>query len=217
MKTKFLKTVIAGLLVLALLPGCSSDEDKAAESDTSVATTAKAPAATAPTEAEIKEIYKLSDEDMAKHESENSPKPITYGGFTGKFFSTPVTDDSAALMTITPMYSHKDVHNYMQTYSATFDLGEGDGSFAASVESYGDEYFREKALLVISFLDREGGDNYQVVGGWDDHVVGEGFELDRFVVGTKKTDGDITAAHVIVEIDNKFLSIWDSFGMEIYK
>ncbi len=221
MKNRFLKAIIAAALILAIIPGCSSDEDKkdgAATSSSVKTTEGSSAAATTPhvDKSKLKETYKLSEEDASKYESENSPAPITYGGFEGHFFSTPASSD-AAVMTITPVYSHTDIHNYIHSYMNIFDLGSGAGSLSEKFESYTDEFFTDKALLVISFLDKEGGSNYEIMGGWDDHVSGEGFEMDRFILGVKKADGNITAGHVIVEIDKDFLGIWDTFGMEIYK
>ena len=67
------------------------------------------------------------------------------------------------------------------------------------------------------FIDKEGGGNYKIVGGWDDELAAEGLEMSRFVFAAKKTDGKITSGHIIVEIDPDFMGIWDSFGMEFYK
>ena len=219
---KLIKAAICAALVLAVIPGCSSDDGEAKESTsaaTTVATTAPAETEADPEKerAEIKSTYKLSEDELEEFAEENSPGDIVYGGFESKIFQTPVKSDTANLITITPVYSANGISEYLKNYSSVFDLGEGDGSFKSEIGKYTEEFFDNKALLIISFLDKDGGDNYSVRGAWEELVVGNDFEMEKFVIGVKKTDGDITAGHVIVEIDSAFLAIWDTFGIEFYK
>ena len=220
MKNKFLKMVLCAALVLAVLPGCSDDEANGDGAATSSETTKKPPIISeqpVKDEAAIKEIYKIPEIEAAKYAEENTPSPLTYAGFDSHVFSTPVKESTTALMTLTPIYTTTDVHNYVHNNSALFDFGSGDNSFAAKIAGYSEEFFSDNALLIISFMDKEGGGSYKVVGGWDDELKAEGLEMSRFMFATKKTDGKITSGHIIVEIDPDFMGIWDSFGMEFYK
>lgn len=227
---KFLKAALAAALVLALLPGCSDGE----EGDTKTTTEAKTEAVSGtvsesvpvetvietapPVDKEaVKDKFALSEEDAAILTDENSPASIKYASFDSMVFTTPAIKEGVSLMTITPLYNAEGVHSYMHEASESFDLGKGNGTFSAALAEYDEEFFNDKALVIISFLDKEGGSAYSVTGAWDDHIVGEGFEMDRLVFGVKRAEGDVTAGHVIIEIDPEFLGIWDTYGMELYR
>lgn len=214
----FLKSLICAALILAMIPGCSSEEE-VAETTAKVTTVATTDGTPDPEKErqEIKNTYKLSDDKLAQLASENTPSDIVYAGFDSRTFETPVISDSADLMTITPIYAHTGIEEYFTNYSDKFDLGEGEGSFKAAMEKFTEEFFNDKALLVVSFLDKDGGANYMIKGAWEELVVGDNFEMEKFVLAAKKADGSITAGHFIVEIDQKFLAIWDTFGVEFYK
>lgn len=227
---KFLKAALAAALILALLPACSDDKGDGAKNTTEAKTEAVSGTVSESVPVEtvietappvdkdaVKDQYTLSEDEAAAIADKNAPAAIKYASFDSMVFTTPAISEKAPLMTITPIFNAEGVHSYLHEAGESFDLGNGNGSFSSTMAIYDDAFFEEKALLVVAFLDKEGGSAYSVTGAWDDHIVGEGFEMDRLVFGVKRAEGDVTAGHVIIEIDPEFLSIWDTYGMEFYR
>lgn len=224
-KSKFLSCLLGCLLILSTAAGCSDDEESAKKETSAEITTADTTETTAPpafelTEEQIKEIkdtYLLSEEGKSAFADEKTSSPIIYSGFTSHYFSTPAKNDNVPVTAVTSILSHSGMHDYIAENSANYIFGEGDGSFSVAAEKYNDKFFDTKGLLVISFVDAEGGSGYNVTGAWDTvDVVGDR-SLERLVFSTKKSAGDNTSGHIIVEVDSKFMSLWDAVGIEIYE
>lgn len=231
---KITTLALCAIIILSTLGGCSdkSDSDSATTGSTTVATTASPnDTGTSPSgghtnetdpeeeekKAQIKEIYTPSAEDAAILAEEKTQSPIIYSGFDCKYFSTPALSEDLPLVSVTPLYSHAALHKYIEENSHLFDLGEDENSFSAVAERYMDSFFVDKGVLVVSFTDAAGGDNYQLTGAWEEHLHVEELHLEQLVLALKKTAGDITAGHLIVEMDAEFIGLWDSISMDIYE
>lgn len=230
MFTKIFRSALAVLLTTALLAGCSGNPDAPSDNDGSSAVTSTvnensttSPQAVTPVtvspekEAELKSLYTPSAEDAAKLAEEKTAKPIIYSGFEYRYFDTPAKTEGLPLVSVTPLHSHAGLHNYIEQNTLQFDLGEGTGSFEAYAESYMDSFFADKGVLVISFTDAEGGGNYTVTGAWDEHAHFGEDHLEQLTLAVKKTPGESTAGHLIVELDTDFISLWDCFSIELYE
>lgn len=176
------------------------------------------PGGTVPkTPEEIRQTYVPSAEESEELAEEDTAKTISYTGFKGTICSTPALKDGMSSMVVIPVFSHAGIHQYMEDNAANFDFGEGEGSFAAIAESYHDDFFKNKGLLIVSFIDSEGGSDHKLMGGWEDLLYAGEMEIEQLVLAVKKSDGDVTAGHILVEMDKDFIGIWDSFGLNIYK
>lgn len=210
------KSIICAALLLALIPGCASKKNSvtppvtgsivnSGESDNSTETS------------NPRDIYKPSAEESQKLAEENSEQPMVFAGFDSHFFSTPALKSDLPSMTATPVFSHEGIHKYMTENSESFNFNEGDNSFAAFIEKYDQNYFADKGLLIVAFIDKEGGKDYSIPGAYENHLSGEGYEMDQLVFSIKKSDGENTANHFVVEIDKTFLDVWDTYSISFYK
>ncbi len=226
MFTKILRSALIAVLTAAILVGCSGAPDTPSGNEgTSAVTTnvttipeAITPVTLSPEKvAEIKDLYTLSADDAAKLADEKTVQPIVYSGFEYRYFNTPPKADGLSLASITPLYSHAGLHNYIEKNTSLYDLGKGAGSFESFAESYMESFFADKGVLVISFTDAEGGGSYTLTGAWEEHVHFGEEHLDQLTLAVKKTPGENTAGHLLVEMDKEFISLWDSFSIEIYE
>ncbi|MBE6708457.1 MAG: hypothetical protein E7578_04350 [Ruminococcaceae bacterium] len=225
-KRRFLSGLMSALLLFSVA-GCS-DDDKAPEKAEATAGTNEnitsveknetlVPELTEEEIEKIKDTYKLSEDEAEAFSNEGTSAPIVYSGFTSHYFSTPAKNDDIPVTAVTSILSHSGMHNYIEENSGNYSFGEGDGSFSTFAEKYNDKFFETKGLLVISFVDSKGGSDYNITGAWDTvDKVGER-SLDRLVFAAKKSAGENTVGHIIIEVDSKFMTLWDAVGIELYK
>ncbi|MBQ7826941.1 MAG: hypothetical protein IJ386_01600 [Clostridia bacterium] len=229
MKTKIITAILASLLAVSAMGGCTKDPTD----DPAVSTSGTAAESTLATtggkvdlthdpeeeakKEEIRNTYAASAEDKELLANEETQSAIKYTGFEAKYFNTPALSDDIPYAAATPIYSHSRIHNYIEESSANYDLGEGADSFTAVGEGYMDSYFTDNGLVVISFTDEEGGGSYTLTGAWDEHIHGDSFHLDTLVFALKKTPGENKTGHFIIEADSDFLETWDSFSVSIYE
>lgn len=225
MKNRFIASVLTVTLAVSLMAGCTKDhaKDPAESGTTAVSTTVAGTTADSSngnaekTEEEIKAKYEAKPADAAILAAERTAKPIKYSGFTGKFFETAAKTDEVPLASVTPIYSNVALKDYIQKNSDKYDFTYGVLSFSSIANSYPDSYFGEKALLVVSFKDSEGGSGYKLTGAWDEHMHVEDNHLDQLILAVKKSAGTNKCGHMIVEIDSDFLSLWDSISISLYE
>lgn len=229
MKIKLLRSTLVAVIALLLISGCS-DKAKAPSDDPDSSSVSSVTDGTADTSnenapvtlsleevEEIKSVYIPSAEDAEMLKNEKTPTPIMYSGFKSYYFDTPALTEDLPIVSVTPLFSHAGLHNYIEQNLESYDLGEGEGSFEAFAESYMDSFFDGKGVLVISFADSEGGSGYSVTGAWEDVLEIDSMELKRLVLAVKKTEGSATAGHFIVEIDTNFISLWDNITISLYE
>lgn len=165
----------------------------------------------------IKAEYTVSGDHAQKLSEENTEKPIKYAGFTSKYYNTPVKEGKTAKSSYTFIYSRTAFTNYISDNKDTYDLGMGSDSFTGETEKYNEQFFNDKSLILVSLSDDNGGSNYQITGAWDEHIHYEDSQLDLLVFAMKRTPGNNHTGHVIIEIDNKFLNLWDNFSVSTYE
>jgi len=163
---------------------------------------------------ELKDIYRPTEDVAESLKNEETRSPIVYTGFEFKFVETPVISDKVSVIGITPVFNHTQLHKYAEENSSKFDLGSNDGSFKEASDGYSDEYFLESSVLIVSFLDSEGGANYEVTGAWEEVDING---MNRIVFTVKKTDGSVKAGHLFIEMNSDFMAAWDTYGVEFYK
>lgn len=228
MKIRIITAILASLLAVSAVAGCTKDGPDVPGVSTG-GTTESAPTTTMgnvdlthdPAEEakkeEIRSTYAASAEDKEILAEEKTQTPIKYTGFTARYFNTPALSDDIPYAVATPVYSHSRMHDYIEESSADYDLGEGKDSFCAVGEGYMDTFFAENGLVVLSFTDAEGGGSYTLTGAWDEHYHGDTFHLDTLVFALKKTPGENKTGHIIIEADSDFLATWDTFSVSIYE
>lgn len=235
MKIKLLSLLLSSLLLLPALAGCSEkdvSDDPAVSTDGTASGTvhpenigtsapikdqlAHDPEEDAKKE-QVREIYKASAEDSVWIAEEKSAKEIVYTGFDYKYFNTPALSDNVPFVSATPLFSHSGIHDYIEEKSKTFDLGDEEDSFTAVGERYMESFFIDKGIIVISFTDSEGGGSYTLTGAWKEHIHSEDFHMDNLVFALKKTPGENKHGHLIIELEDEFLSTWDGFSVSIYE
>ncbi len=224
-KTRILSCILSTMLLLSA-PGCSDNDKKPAKTESTTEVTS-AESAKNPdqstnelTEEEIekiKDIYKLSEEEAEAFANEKTSSPIIYAGFRSHYFSTPAKSDNIPVTSVTSILSRSGMHDYIAENSANYSLDEGADSFSSVAEKYDDKFFDTKGLLIISFTDTDGGSDYNISGAWSTTDKAGDITLDRLVFSTKRSAGDITTGHFIIEVDVKFMMLWDAFGIEIYE
>ncbi len=166
--------------------------------------------------AEIKEEYLPTEDEKKELENEETKKPIKYTGFDCQYFDTPALTEIEYFNTVIPFFSQEKLAEYVENNSESYDFGKGKESFSAVVNSYADTAFDGKGVLVISFNDKEGGSDYTITGAWEETIEINGNVLDRLVFAVKKSPGESTSGHFLVEIDTEFISLWDNIDISIY-
>lgn len=214
-KVQILSALLASVLIFGT--GCATTRNNSSDGTTDLETNAP--------EADPREAYIADGEEYDKlfalfSEKFPSDFPETaddrsehelFCGFHAHFAVTPTVGEPQNT-TIVQVYSEEGLHKYFHENAETYDLSE-----LSLSAHYDDSFFDDKALLIVALSDSDGASGYELVGGWQDRLVGEGYELDELVFAVKKTSGDATASHAIIELDKKFIALWDSFFVNIFE
>lgn len=229
MRTKVHRNILAITLALMVVTGCSGKSGNPSKNPdntalggtatgTSAAHTEKVPETMSPEKIEeIKSLYIPSAGEAEKLKEEKTQSPIKYSGFKSYYFDTPALRHGLPLVSASPLFSHAGLHNYLKENYESYDFGEGSGSFESFAEGYMESFFDGSGVVVVSFTDDAGGGGYTVTGAWEDVLEIEGTEMKRLVLAVKKTAGNSTAGHFIVEMDTKFISLWDNITISLYE
>lgn len=225
---KFMSAALCAAMLISLISGCATkktasnplhtDENgnivlKDSNGNPIVFNSEKKPT----TPEEIKALYTPSAKKLAELANEHTVKPIEFSGFTGIIYETPLISEEAPNPVIMPVYSSAGLERYVEANSAYFDFGKGDKPFSQIAGDYPDDFFVDNCLLLISFNDADGGSGYSLSGGWEDSLTVDGDELCELVLAIKKSSGDNTSAHLIVEADKAFIGLWESYSVSLYE
>lgn len=236
---KILTKILCAALLLSLITGCSSDKNKSVEtsatikdtlspSDSGEIVTDSAPNQTeapdnieetdkkqpiSPDDKDVSDIvgiYVPSEKDAAALEKEETKKPIIYAGFKTHVINTPLkSSDVQVNDTLVPLYNHQNLHAYLEEHSEMFDLSALD----TVKEKFNDEFFNDKCLLVVSLEGSNEGSEYSLTGAWNEVDANN---MDRLVFAIKTAKGSMKSAHIIIELEQDFLNLWDTWGIEYY-